>query len=110
LNGRQWKIAAAVALFAVAAIIVIRTVSGGGPLSSRISFADATTGEIVWLDRDDVTVLPAPNPATGEPTLFPCRVREDGTAVLEERYAGALERLGDRAKAVDPTTFVVRKP
>lgn len=81
-----------------------------GQLPSDINFVCAVTGQSYKLDRNKVTNIPARNPKTGEFTLFPCFVTDEGILQVSARYAGGLPALGEKNRYVDPETLVVRPP
>jgi hypothetical protein len=103
------KLRAALAgmLFLLAAALLFRQVSCGGPIKDHIDFVCVATGKTYSLARSKVARIPERNPDTGEETLMPY-VRENGVLKVSARYRAALDRLSEKNRYVDPQTLAVR--
>lgn len=110
MSAQRWKLAAAIGLFAFATFAIARIWLRPGPVSSRINFIDASTGERFSFARSEVVLVPMKNPRTAQETLVPVDVRPDGTMVLIEHYRPVLELLGDRNRVIDPETLAIKLP
>jgi hypothetical protein len=107
LTSNRGKIGLAAGCLLVAAVVYFSFGGRRGIISSDINFVDVTTGKMYSIDRYKIKLIPAPNPSTGERTLFPCYKGPSGLQV-DGRYRESLEELGDRNHYVDPETLAIR--
>ncbi|RMF73597.1 MAG: hypothetical protein D6744_15420 [Planctomycetota bacterium] len=102
---------AAVVLLA-AGYLFYRNMGANDPargLPGQIPCVCVATGEIFYIDREDLTRLPAENPKTKERTLVPVAKREDGSYRVSSQSEAIVRSLGEKNKYVDLKTFVVKK-
>jgi hypothetical protein len=109
MSGKQIKVVAAVVILIVAGILTYRTLSDAPDVPSEVAFVCVASGKIYTLKVDDVAIIPAPNPDTGERTLLPCSRGKDGVYRVSARYRDALTgSLSDVNKYVDVQTLEVK--
>ncbi|MCB9849106.1 MAG: hypothetical protein H6817_00205 [Phycisphaerales bacterium] len=108
-NRRPALIAFSVIGLIVAVIIAWPFLRGAPGPETEFTMVCVATGEVFTLDVDEVGMVPARNPKTGERTLVPCVRDDDGTLHVAERYAGALTgELAEVNRVVDVDTLRVR--
>jgi hypothetical protein len=79
---------------------------GGG----RRAFVCVATGEVFQLNIDQTGMIPARNARTGQRTLLPCAMDDQGRPRVEAHYrAVLLERLARDNRFVDEDTLCVRQ-
>jgi hypothetical protein len=111
MSGRKRAIQVAVLAFALLAIACAVRAARHDPfgLDARSRYVCVATGELFELSADQAGMVPARSPRTGEWTLLPCAVGDDGRLYVGQRYRPVLtDRLGDANHHVDPQTLAVR--
>jgi hypothetical protein len=108
MGSNGWKIALVLVLVAGAGFLAYRNTRGPKGPSKDVNFVCCATGKMYNIARDQVVGLPSVNPDTGEETLLPCSLGEDGLYRVSERNRPYVERLGEKNKFVDEQTLVVR--
>lgn len=84
-------------------------VRSGAPeidLAESVTLVEISTGDlfVAPLPKGRMVALPATNPETGKPTLYPV-YQKDGKWFVSDRYLSMLGRMTDPApKFVDPKT------
>lgn len=76
-------------------------------VANEMNLVDVVSGQRYHMTVEQVKVLPAVNPDTGEPTLLPCH-EVDGKLFVKDRYRPHLRELAEVNKHVDPKTLEVR--
>ncbi len=104
------KLGLAVAALVIAAGVYWYTRPTRATLSSSIAFVDVSTGKVYDLPRGTVRVPPVENPDTGEATLLPCYVGDDGNWYVADRHRSLVKQMGDVNKTVDVKTLQVQPP
>ena len=109
MSGKVAKILLGVIFLAGAALIAAQSFkSREGGVAEKSNFVCIATGEMFTLDMDDVAIIPAANPKTGERTLLPCSRGDDGVMRVGEQFRASLAgKLKDAAKYVDPYNLEV---
>ena len=109
MSGKQIKIIAAIVVLAVAGVLAYRSMSDETNLPTSSGFVCVETGKIFELSLDDVAMIPAPNPDTGQRTLLPCSMGDDGKYHVGEQFRGSLTgSLADVNQFVDVQSLEVK--
>jgi hypothetical protein len=109
MSGKSAKIALAVFILVVAGLLARRALHNGTEVAAEANFVCVATGETFSLNLDQIAMIPAENPNTGERTLLPCSRSEDGVLRVGARYQPSLVNdLKEVNKYVDPMSLEVR--
>ncbi len=107
---QKTKLALAVIILIVAVGCAAWQFTRPGPVSHRVRLVCADTGKTYTMSRKELIAVPMRNPDTGEFTLLPCHEDESGRLVVNTRYRGALDQLGEKNRYVDRESLAVRAP
>ena len=78
-------------------------------LPNQIACVCVATGDIFYINREDLSEVPAENPKTKERTLVPVMKDEDGSFRVSSHRAVIVKDLGEKNKFVDLDTLKVKK-
>ncbi len=107
---RHWKIIAALAMFGLAAFLLMPKSSPYPSIPDRFDYVCVSTGEMFSLSIEEAAMIPARHPQTKVRTLIPCIRNDDGTVAIEEGFRETLEReLSKYNHVVEMETLIVKQ-